>query len=177
METRKHSEWEQTLRDGIGAAEYFVQGLRVNNFKWGCASAGGDRECGWDTFLTTPLGKDQGISGWDKPEALGDVTVVGVLTHAPSPGGDAYVSFDLEVRTVEAVGTTLDLSSEPGITGKRYVRVEYLHPGDQRFDSDHDNWKVGDTLRVSGPVERDRDRTTFFEIHPTGSANIFRIVP
>jgi hypothetical protein len=172
-----HSEWERKLRDGIGAGEYFVQGLRVNNFKWGCASTGGDRECGWDTFLTTPLGKDQGVSGWDEPEALGDVTVVGVLTHAPSPGGDAYVSFDLEVRTVEALGTTLDLSSEPGIRGKRYIRIEYLHPGDQRFDSDHDNWKVGDTLRVSGPVERDRDRTTFFEIHPTGSANISRIDP
>jgi hypothetical protein len=169
-----HSEWENPVR-GTSAGEYFVQGMRMNINTPGCASTGGEEECGWDTFLLTPFAKMRGFSGWDDISNLGNVTVTGVLRANPSPGHDVYVSFDLQVNSVEVGGRTIVLSDAAGIHGARYVRIEYLHEGDERFDSSHENWKIGDTLRVTGPVKRDRDRTTFFEIHPVGSSNISRI--
>jgi hypothetical protein len=171
-----HSEWETPAR-GMGAGEYFVQGMRVNINTAGCGPVEGDQECGWDTFLTTPFAKMRGFSGWDNITSLGKVTVTGVLRHDPSPGGDAYVSLDLEVRTVEAAGRSFTLDNQNGIRGPRHIRIEYLHEGDQRYDSNHEHWKIGDTIRVTGPVKRDRDRTTFFELHPLGSSNIARIAP
>jgi hypothetical protein len=117
----------------------------------------------------------RGFSGWDNISNLGNVTVTGVLRHDPSPGADVYVSFDLEVKSVEVNGRMLVLGDESGIRDARYIRIEYLHESDQRFDSSHEHWQVGDTLRVTGPVKRDRDRTTFFEVHPLGSSNISRV--
>jgi len=169
-----HSEWENPVR-GMSAGEYFVQGMRMNINNPGCESAGGEGECGWDTFLLTPFAKMRGFSGWDDISNLGNVTVTGVLRGNPSPGHDVYVSFDLQVNSVEVGGRTIVMSDAAGIHGARYVRIEYLHEGDERFDSSHENWKIGDTLRVTGPVKRNRDRTTFFEIHPVGSSNISRI--
>jgi hypothetical protein len=172
-----HSEWENRVRtpsDGMSDGEYFVQGLRVNITKSGCTPTGIEKECGWDTFLTTPFAKMHGFSGWDDLK-LGDVTVTGVLRHNPSPGEDAYVSFDLEVRSVDVGGRSYVLGAGSSIRSPRYVRIEYLHGTDERFDSSQENWKAGDTLRVTGPAKRDRDRTTFFEIHPLGSSNVSRI--
>jgi len=168
-----HSEWENRVRS-MSDGEYFVQGLRVNITKPGCVPTDIEKECGWDTFLTTPFAKMRGFSGWDDLK-LGDVTVTGVLRHNPSPGEDAYVSFDLEVRTVDVGGRTYILGDGSPIRDARYVRIEYLHGSDERYDSSQENWKPGDTLRVTGPAKRDRDRTTFFEIHPLGSSNISRI--
>jgi hypothetical protein len=169
-----HSEWEIPVR-AMDAGEYFVQGMRVNINKPGCVPSGGEEECGWDTFLTTPFAKMRGFSGWDNISNLGNVTVTGVLRHDPSPGADVYVSFDLEVKSVEVNGRMLVLGDGSGIRDARYIRIEYLHESDQRFDSSHEHWQVGDTLRVTGPVKRDRDRTTFFEVHPLGSSNISRV--
>lgn len=169
-----HSEWKSPVR-AMGDGEYFAQGLRVNLNKQGCVPSGPEIECGWDTFLTTPLAKMRGYSGWDNLSNLGNVTVTGILRHEPSPGADAYVSFDLEVRTINVGGRTFVMGGANGIRATRYIRIEYLHGSDMRFDASHEHWKLGDTLRVTGPAKRDRDRTTFFEIHPTGTSSIDRI--
>lgn len=169
-----HSEWENPVRR-LSGGEYFVQGMRTNINTPGCASSGGEEECGWDVFLTTPFAKMRGYSGWDSIPDLGNVTVTGVLRNNPSPGHDVYVSLDLQVTSVDVGGRTIVPGDVTGIHGPRYVRIEYLHEGDERFDSSHENWKIGDTLRVTGPVFRDRDRTTFFEIHARGSSNISRV--
>ncbi|HEY0364843.1 MAG TPA: hypothetical protein VGC73_00120, partial [Pyrinomonadaceae bacterium] len=164
----------------MSKGETFVQGLRVNPFARPDAARASNEDIGcpsgWDGFLTTPLAKMRGLSGWETID-LGNVTVTGILRRPPSPGKDAYVSFDLEATEVQADGRTFILDGTKGIRHARYLRIEYRYGTDRRFDSAHENWKPGDILRVTGPVLRDRDRTTFYEVHPSASRNISRISP
>ena len=172
-----HSEWENHVRS-MSDAEYFVQGLRVNINKAmneGCVKLGDETKCGWDTGLTTPFAKMNGFSGWDMLDNLGTATITGILRNPPSPGADAYVSFDLQVLTVDVLDRHFDLGQGSSIRGVRHIRCEYLHEDDARYDPSHENWKIGDTLKITGPIRRDRDRTSFFEIHPKGVSNISRI--
>jgi len=144
------SEWESG-RNGIrplSPGEYFVQGLRVNVVK-------GNGKDDYVSFIATPAVKMRGFSGWDEITDVRSVTVTGVLEHPPSYGLDAGVSFDLKIKEIDVDGQPLSFQHD------RFIRIEYRFGIDDRFRQ----WHKGDTLRVTGSIKRDRDRTTFYEIH------------
>jgi len=160
------SEWESG-KNGIrpmSAAEYFVHGLRVNITK-------GDGSDDYMSFIATPAAKMRGFSGWDQIDDVKNVTAIGILQHPPSFGLDAGVSLDLKINQIDVDGQMFILDGTKGIRHERFIRVEYRFGTDERWK----NWHVGDTIRVTGPIKRDRDRTTFYEIHPLGQSNIERI--
>lgn len=161
-----HSYWQTKIRP-MGNAEYFVQGLRVNIVK-------GDGSDDYFSFIATPAAKMRGFSGWDYPVSEArTVTVTGILKHPPSFGLDAGVSLDLKVEQIMVDGQPFTLDGTKGIRHDRYIRVEYRYGTDERFR----NWHVGDTIRVTGEIKRDRDRTTFYEIHLHDASKIDRISP
>ena len=161
-----HSYWQAKIRP-MSNAEYFVQGLRVNLVK-------GDGKDDYFSFIATPAAKMRGFSGWDYPvDEARTVTVTGTLKNPPSFGLDAGVSLDLKVDQIMVDGLPFTLDGTKGIRHDRYIRVEYRYGTDDRFR----NWHVGDTIRVTGEIKRDRDRTTFYEIHLHDASKIDRISP
>jgi hypothetical protein len=161
-----NSYWQTKIRP-MSDAEYFVQGLRVNIVK-------GDGSDDYFSFIATPAAKMRGFSGWDSPVSEArTVTATGVLQHPPSFGLDAGVSFDLKVDQIVVDGRPFTLDGTKGIRHDRFIRVEYRFGTDERFR----NWHVGDRIQVTGEIKRDRDRTTFYEIHLHDASQIDRLSP
>jgi hypothetical protein len=159
-----NSYWQTKIRP-MSDAEYFVQGLRVNIVK-------GDGSDDYFSFIATPAAKMRGFSGWDSPvNEARTVTAVGVLQHPPSFGLDAGVSLDLKLEQIVVDGRPFILDDTKGIRHERFIRVEYRFGTDERFR----NWHVGDKIWVTGEIKRDRDRTTFYEIHLHDASQIDRV--
>lgn len=127
---------------------------------------------GLESGITTPLGKDQGISGWDEGPVR-SATVTGTLVRPPSPGLDACVSLDLEVESVSTNGRHFLLDGNHGILHKRFLRAEYFHSKDLFGDDDrYHSWSAGQHFEVTGRIRRDTDRTEFLEVHPSRPKDI-----
>lgn len=157
--------WDQPIRP-MSSAEYFVQGLRVNIMK-------GDGSDDYMSFIATPGAKMRGFTGWDIIEELKEVKIRGVLKHPPGFGLDAGVSLDLKVDQVDIGLRRFILDGTKGIRHDRYIRVEYRFGTDERWR----NWHPGDVIEVKGSIKRDRDKNTFYEIHPTGQSDINKVGP
>jgi hypothetical protein len=160
----------------LGADEQFVNRLRVTQAR---ASKHADEYiAGASTVF-----KNLGISGWQSGPVK-HAEIVGTLYHPPSAGTDDCVSLDLDVERV-VVGrkwlglkeNAFDIGTSGGVPHHRYIRIEYAHrsTGGQD-DARYEGWKVGDKLRVAGPVRWDTDREGFFELHPTRAQDV-TVVP
>jgi hypothetical protein len=152
--------WER-----LSPAESFLNGLRVNL---------NSESSGFDRYVSGFSGyfKVQNISGWEHgPVSSAEVT--GILRHAPSAGADGFVSLDLELENVKLSGRTWLLDDQHEIRHRRYIRVEYLHRGRNGSDDvRYQQWSVGTRFKIEGPVERDTDRATFYELHPTKAGQV-----
>jgi hypothetical protein len=163
-----HSDWVGLI-GSPSPEQQFVNGLRVNKNN---ASKTSDE---YISGVTTLLGKDRNISGWERGP-VSSAIVIGKLVNKPSPGTDGYVSLDLEVESVQVNGQTFILDGRHGINNNRYIRVEHLrYQQDGSEDTRYNTWKVGNRFRVTGPVKRDMDRITFYEIHTPNSASLEKL--
>jgi hypothetical protein len=163
------SSWQSGRNEvrALSPAEYFANGLRVNIGQ----TTGTDD---YASFINTPAAKQRGFTGWDvnTPDVseVKQVDVTGVLEHEPGYGLDAGVSFDLRITKIFIDGSPNLLDS---VRDDRFIRIEYAFGNDYRFRT----WHRGDTLHVVGIPKRDRDKTTFYEIHLTSADDINRISP
>ncbi|MDN3585018.1 hypothetical protein [Mucilaginibacter flavus] len=150
----------------ISNEDKFVNGLRVNKPD---SSTSDDEEI---SRVTTPLFKDQNVSGWE-PGPVNNAEVVGVLVNKPSHGGDGYVSFDLKLEKVTVNGLVYNLDGKHNINHLRYIRIEHIvRQSNNKNDDRFEHWKIGKKLKVKGHVKRDTDRITFFEIHTESKHDI-----
>jgi hypothetical protein len=152
----------------VSPQEQFLYGLRVNI---NADSSPFDRlSSGISTYF-----KVNNVSGWEAGP-ISKATVVGILKHEPSPGADGFVSLDLELVSAQGEGGEVILDTHHGVPHNRFIRVEYLHRSDSgQDDSRYQSWHVGDWFQVAGPVKRDTDRITFYEIHPARPKDIRQI--
>ena len=163
--------WRHLLKPGADAVVRFMWGLR--------AVPNSRPSTHLDEIISgaTTLAKQAGISGWQpgpipNDEAL-TATVEGELYAKPSPGTDGFVSLDLKLSRVIMNGIETTIDSPTGIPHARYIRIEYLHGGDTRYQG----WTVGTKFRVTGPVKWDTDRDGFYELHPTRADEITVMMP
>lgn len=150
----------------ISNEEKFVKGLRVNkNTQGHWVDARISR-------VTTPALKFNNVSGWEAGP-VNTAEVIGTLIHEPSPGDDAYVSFDLQVEEVTVNGRNFQLDGNHGINHLRYIRIEHkkIQPNGSE-DTRYKSWHVGKRIKVNGVVKRDTDRITYYEIHPDNAKGI-----
>lgn len=125
-------------------------------------------------FLSTPLFKLRGISGW-KNTRMPAMAVHGVVYRAPVPSTDGLATIDIAVTppAVTPPGPIRPPGPLPSpaplppfdLTTLRFVRVEYLWQARPLP-------KVADIVDVSGPVVRDTDDEGWFELHPTEASEV-----
>src|SRR5262249_48190419 len=131
-----HPAWVRMLKR-LRPEERFVLGLRVH------VNSSGGHEAEELARFTTVF-KNLGISGWE-PAPVPTAIATGVLRHPPSPGTDGFVSLDLELEQVQAIGRTFILDEKHGVRHPRFIRIEYKHRDEGgNDDTRYRDWKVGD---------------------------------
>lgn len=155
--------WMQTLYPGTAEA-LFARSLRLlPNEPIGAF----DEDV---AFITTPLFKEKGISGWWKIPQLPIACVEGTVLRPPARSTDSLATIDLQVAKLEVGGQVFTFDAPGGIAHKRYLRVEY------RYRMEPFPWqsgqyyvpRQGERVRICGEVKWDTDREGWYEIHPRG---------
>jgi hypothetical protein len=108
-------------------------------------------------FLSTPLFKLRGISGW-KNTRVPTMLVHGVVYRAPVRSTDGLATIDVAVTPPGPVNPS-------NLAALRFMRVEYLWQA-RRLP------ELADIVDVSGPVVRDTDDEGWFEVHPTKASEV-----
>ena len=109
-------------------------------------------------FLSTPLFKLRGVSGW-KNTGVPYTHVYGVVYREPARSTDGLATIDV------AVGPEESRTFDPNPEHYRFIRVEYLWQGRRTPHR-------ADRVYVSGPVVWDTDGEGWFELHPTEASEV-----
>jgi hypothetical protein len=130
-------------------------------------------------FVTTPLFKKRGISGWLKcPEEQEDLSSVkscsrvpprvcatGKVFRSPAISNDGFATIDLSLTVLEfcsepeSCSKRVELNDPRDPIGRRYLRVEYRHRKNRVPKKD-------EQVRICGRLLWDTDREGWWEIHP-----------
>ena len=160
------SSWTVTTENNMPDEYRFLNELRVNK------NTGGNSSDGISAAFTSPLFKEREISGWDD-DPLGYGTIIGTLVNEPNRGYDGFVSLDMLIDTMYLNNKKFILDGKHGISHQRFIRCEYLRvKADNSVDNSFNDLKVGQHLKISGEIQRDLDRQTYFELHPINASEV-----
>lgn len=151
--------WKRNVRPAWSDARRFARTMRLRpNEKLGP----GDETI---AILTTTQFKLMGISGWLGSGVPRTCATGKVMRRALSTDGLATI--DLELALLDIGGRRYRFDPGHGIRAPRYVRVEYFFP--QAPESVPD---AGQCVQICGTVKWDTDREGWYEIHPSGAADV-----
>lgn len=129
-----------------------------------------DNGARWGAIVSTPLVKDQGISGWTVTGCRG--TALGVLERDAAYSADNIITLDLRLIRLGINGTAND------VTG-RFLRIEILPIGRAHAFALYHSLRQGDTVLTSGKIVQDEDARPipnvdgpWLEIHPVDDLEV-----
>lgn len=163
-----HPIWIVTLRD-YSVAELFARSLRM-------IPNGQLRHFDEDiALITTPLFKEQGISGWQKVPSLPLSCATGTVLYDPGRSQDSLATIDLQMERLDVGERDHFLfDGKHGINRPRFLRVEYRFREHSFPIASGQNYvpQRGERVRICGEVKWDTDQEGWYEIHPRDPSDV-----
>jgi len=162
-----HWSWRRIVDQyaGLTPSELFVRTLRL---RANDPLTPGDEDA---AALFTNF-KYLGFSGWIDL-SLPVTCAVGTLIREPARSADGLATIDIALEGVDVGNTRYILDGRHGISGGRFVRVEYLFrkpwpnaSGEQSVPH------AGERVKIGGKVKWDTDQEGWYEIHPRGNFDV-----
>ncbi|HZU38749.1 MAG TPA: hypothetical protein VFA18_22670, partial [Gemmataceae bacterium] len=152
-----HPSWKVVLRPRASIPERFARCLRmIPNGKL-------DKKDKVSAFISTPLAKMNGISGWKSTNV--PVTYATGRAIQVAKSTDGFCTIDIALEKVRSGTQDYLVDGKHTIHLQRYLRVEYKHKG-------HPLPRQGQRVQIGGTVWWDTDDEWWYEIHPRGPQDV-----
>jgi hypothetical protein len=160
--------WQVDLRPRAPVQEHFGRALRmIPNNRLG-------EKDKLSALLTTPLAKENGISGW-KHTSIPVTFATGKVAYV-AESTDGLATIDIAVENVRVGNKDFALDAKHGINQQRYLRVEYKYLVHQdvahRLGKSNPVPAKGQRVRIGGVIFWDTDDEWWYEIHPRGPQDV-----